>query len=80
MEDHLHISKKGSGLRIESSTNIVKWNHGTIIRTGMTCKKIPCYMRDSTCRWFIVRKAKIFCYFVMLNICEFSRVRENAES
>ena len=34
--------------------------HGTIIRTGITCKKIPCYMRDSTCRWFIVKKAKIF--------------------
>ena len=35
-------------------------DHGTIIRTGITCKKIPCYMRDSACRWFIVKKAKIF--------------------
>ena len=34
--------------------------HGTIIRTGITCKKIPCYMRDSAYRWFIVKKAKIF--------------------
>ena len=34
--------------------------HGTIIRTGVTCNKIPCYMRDSACRWFIVKKAKIF--------------------
>ena len=34
--------------------------HGTIIRTGIICKKIPCYMRDSACRWFIVKKAKIF--------------------
>ena len=34
--------------------------HGTIIRTQITCKKIPCYMRDSACRWFIVNKAKIF--------------------
>ena len=34
--------------------------HGTIIRTGITCKKIPCYMRDSACRWFIVENAKIF--------------------
>ena len=34
--------------------------HGTIIRTGITCKKISCYMRDSACRWFIVKKAKIF--------------------
>ena len=28
--------------------------------TGITCKKIPCYMCDSACRWFIVKKAKIF--------------------
>ena len=32
------------------------WN---LIRTGATCKKIPCYMRHSGCRWFIVKKAKI---------------------
>ena len=37
------------------------FNHGTILRTGITCKKIPCYMRDSTCRSFIVKEAKIFC-------------------
>ena len=24
-------------------------DHKTIIRTGITCKKIPCYMRDSAC-------------------------------
>ena len=36
------------------------WEHGTIIRTGIKCKKIPCYMRDSACRWFIVKTAKIF--------------------
>ena len=35
-------------------------DHGTIIRTGITCKKIPCYICDSACRWFIVKKAKIF--------------------
>ena len=34
--------------------------HGTLIRTGITSKKIPCYMRNSACRWFIVKKAKIF--------------------
>ena len=28
--------------------------------TGITCKKIPCYMRDSAYGWFIVKKAKIF--------------------
>ena len=38
--------------------------HGTIIRTGITCKKIHCYMRDSACRWFIVKKDKIFGSYV----------------
>ena len=30
-----------------------------IIRTGITSKKIPCYMRNSACRWRIVENAKI---------------------
>ena len=30
-----------------------------MIGTGRTYKKIPCYMRDSACKWFIVKKAKI---------------------
>ena len=34
--------------------------HGTIIRTGISCKNILCYMRDSACSWFIVGNAKIF--------------------
>ena len=34
--------------------------HGAIIQTGITCKKVPCYMLDSAYRWFIVKKAKIF--------------------
>ena len=38
--------------------------HGTIIPTGITCKKIPCYMRDSACRWFIIENAKIFRSYV----------------
>ena len=42
----------------------IYFNHGTIIRTGITCKKIPCYMRDSACRWFIVENAKIFRSYV----------------
>ena len=25
------------------------YNHGTLIQTGTTCKKIYCYMRDSKC-------------------------------
>ena len=36
------------------------YNDGTILRTGITCKKIPSYMCYSTCRWFIVKKATIF--------------------
>ena len=35
-------------------------SHGTIIRTGITCKKIHCYMRDSAYSWFIVKKVKVF--------------------
>ena len=27
-----------------------KTNHRIIIRAGITCKKTPCYMRDSACR------------------------------
>ena len=36
---------------------VIMSDHGTIIRTGITCKKIPCYMCDSACKWFIVKKA-----------------------
>ena len=39
-------------------------DHETIIRAGITCKKILCYMHDSACRWFIVQKAKIFWSYV----------------
>ena len=28
--------------------------HGTILRTGIACQKIPCYMHYSACRWRIV--------------------------
>ena len=38
--------------------------HGTIIRTGITCKKIFCHMRDSACRWLIVENTKIFKSYV----------------
>ena len=34
--------------------------HGPVIQTGITRKKIPCFMRDSAYRWFIVKKTKIF--------------------
>ena len=36
----------------------------TIIQTGITCKETPCYMRDSSCWWSIVKKAKIFWSYV----------------
>ena len=43
-----------------NKVNYARLALGTIIWTGITCKKIPCYMHDSACRWFIVKKAKIF--------------------
>ena len=52
--------------------------HGTIIWTGITCKKIPCYMHDSACRLFIVKKAKML--WSMLNIFKLSQVWKNVES
>ena len=45
------------------------FRYWTIIRTGITCKKIPCYMRNSACMWFIAKKLKYF--EVMLNSFEF---------
>ena len=42
--------------------------HGIIIQTGITYKKIPCYMYDSACRWFMIKNIKYF--VVMLNIFE----------
>ena len=35
---------------IVSESEIVLSEHETIIRAGVTCKKIPCYMHDSACR------------------------------
>ena len=48
------------------------------IRTGVICKKIPCYMHDSAYSWFIVKKAKIFWSYV--KHFEFSPLWENVES
>ena len=42
-----HVSKVTSDTKI-----IVHQVHGTIISTGITCKKILCCMCDSACRWF----------------------------
>ena len=44
----------------ENDEIIFHSHHGTIIRTGITYKKIRCYMRDSACRCFIVKKGQIF--------------------
>ena len=44
--------------------NSEQLNHGTIIRTGITCKKFRGYMRHSACRWLIVENAKIFRSYV----------------
>ena len=41
-----------------------KQDYGTIIRTGITSKKIFCYMRNSACRWLIVENARIFWSYV----------------
>ena len=49
-----------SNFNFLNSVMVDRINHETIKRTGITCKKIPCYMCDSACRWFIVKKAKIF--------------------
>ena len=45
---------------VKNFRNKAKLDHGTIAGTGITYKKIPCYMRDSACKWFIVKKDKIF--------------------
>ena len=62
------LEKNLGYFEIESIDNpcqiVIAINYGTIIRTGITCKKITCYMRDPACRWFIVENAKIFRSYV----------------
>ena len=36
------------------------WNYNKNRNNILTYNKIPCYMRDSACMWFIVKKVKIF--------------------
>ena len=38
--------------------------HGTMIQTGVACKKISCYIGDSAYRWLIVENANIFQSYV----------------
>ena len=69
MEDYLGRNLVGE---MESSEIIDEVNlfrnrplyYRTIIRSAITCKKIPCYMRGSACRWFIVENTKIFQSYV----------------
>ena len=49
---------------IDCPETTISFSHGTIIRTGITCKKIPFYMHDSACRWLMVENAKIFRSYV----------------
>ena len=58
--DDLKIVKITSIYKADYKNDLSTYRHGTIIRAGITCKKTPCYMCDSACRWFIVKKAKIF--------------------
>ena len=57
--------------------NSGRWSHGTIIQTGITCKKAPCYMHNPACRWFIVKAKKISNF---VNFFEFLQVWENIKS
>ena len=51
-------------------------NHGIIIRTGIACKKICCFIRNSAGRWLIVKNAKIFRSYVK----QFSHMKKIVES
>ena len=61
---YLLFTKLKATKYIETKLQTTCYFHGAIIRTGIKCMKIPCYMRDSPCRWFIVKKAKIFWSYV----------------
>ena len=55
-----------------------KYNHGTIMQTEITCKKISCYIHNQRAGGLLLKVLKYF--EVMLNIFEFSQVKEIAES
>ena len=59
IKQNLVLGRKFSFATIAAKLKSNK-KHGTIIQTGITWKKIPCYMCDSTCRLLIVKKDKIF--------------------
>ena len=39
-------------------------NHRTIIQTGITFKKISCYIDNTACKWWIIKKPKIYWRYV----------------
>ena len=49
-----------------------------IIETGITCKQISCYIRNSAGIGLLLKMLKYF--EVMMNILKFSHVKENAKS
>ena len=61
MKEIFHL-KEGSFNLKGTSIKIITYGsyHGTIVRTGIRYNKIHFYMCDSACRWFIVKKTKIF--------------------
>ena len=54
------IEAIATSLKLIVNKSSLTFGHRTLIQTEITCKKIPCYMHDSACRWFIVKKTKIF--------------------
>ena len=49
---------------MSGKTNTKQFNHGTIMRTGIIGKKIPCHMRNLAYRLCIVKNTKIFWGYV----------------
>ena len=46
----LVLAGTGNGGRVKNNITDLEYhkkNHGTILQTGITCKKIPCYIRQS---------------------------------
>ena len=67
--EHAFVIVSGTTLRIDIKIPLFgphaeKLNHGTMIKTGITCNKIHCYIHDSANTWFIAKKAKIFWSYV----------------
>ena len=59
-----YSSKNCFQFRVSQRIYAILLYHGTITRTGITCKKISWDMHDSACRWLIVQDVKIFRNYV----------------